>query len=145
ILSEGTLWRVTEPDWSLSLERVAPGNLAPVKLLLAQEQTFLLDGHQWAHQTEFLVAAHGEADLRLKLPAGARLLALTLDNQPARPRLVSPDSYGVSVAGPPAPHSLRVYWRSLPEAEPLEQPHLGGAYLAGLPGVPLNCRLLVPP
>src|SRR5207253_5173423 len=46
---------------------------------------------------------------------------------------------------PPGPHALRFYWRSPAEAEPLARPHLGGAYLAGLPAVPLECRLLVPP
>src|ERR1700693_591689 len=52
IQKEGDAWRVKDDDWMLILEVRPFGDTPPVKVLLAQEQTFLGDGHHWVHQAE---------------------------------------------------------------------------------------------
>ena len=116
----------------------------PVKILLAQEQAFLADGRHWAHQTDFLVAAHGATEVQLVLPAGARLLALTLDDQSVTARAAGPETSRGPLEGLPGPRTLRAHWRFLPEAEPFERPNIGGAHLAGAQAPPLQGRLLIP-
>jgi len=144
IQNEGDAWHIKEPKWSLNLEVRSSGRSPPVKILLSQEQAFLADGKHWAHQADFLVAVRGDTDLQLALPAEARLVELTVDDQPLQPRPAGPDTYWVPLTGQPGPRTLRLRWRFLPEGESLEHPHLGGAYLRGVPASPRQGRVIVP-
>jgi hypothetical protein len=145
IQSEGTAWQVRQADWSLPLEVRLSGDAPAVKVLLAEEQAFLADGLRWLHQTDFLLAARGDTDLKFALPAEARLLAMTLDERAVMPRPVGPQTYGVPLGGPSGPRTLRVRWQYASDAEPLDRPKVGGAYLLGVTGSPVEGRLLVPP
>lgn len=144
ILSDGKAWHIEDPEWGLHLTSRSAQDTPAVKVLLAEEQVYLADGSRWIHQADFELAARGDSDLQVSLPAGARLLALTVDEQPVTPRTSGSQSYWVFLGGPVGPRSLRVRWQFAPGAEPLDRPTLGGAQLVGVAAPELRGRLLLP-
>jgi hypothetical protein len=143
-LNEGKVWHIEDNAWSLSLDARSAGTAPPVKLLLVEEQVFPADDGRWVHQTEFLLAARGDADLRVALPARSYLVALTVNDQPFTPRLAGPEVYGIPVGGTAGAHTLKLRWRYLADAEPFDQPNLGGVHVVGVKTAPLQGQLLVP-
>ncbi len=56
------------------------------------------------------------------------------------PRPIGSERYGLPVDGPAGARLLRVCWRFNAGVEPLDQPKIGGVYIAGVPSVPrLGC------
>ncbi len=140
--SRGTVWQIKDASWSLKLQ-VRTSDASPsLTVLHAQEDVLLSDCRHWSHQTEFQLAAREETDIRLVIPAAARLQALVMDDAQVTPRAAGPQTYALKVGA--GVHVLMAYWYYLEQAEPLESPHLGGVYLAGAPATPLQGRLLVP-
>jgi hypothetical protein len=145
ITAANNVWRIADADWGLYLKAVPSADAAPAKVLFAEEQAFLTESRHWAHQSEFLLASRGAVRLQLRLPRGARLLALTLDHQSVTPRPAGPDSYWVFLSELAAAHTARVYWQLPPDAEQLERPRLGGVSWDDLAAPTVLARLHVPP
>jgi hypothetical protein len=139
----GTAWKVIEEAWRLSLAPQAP-LLAPVQLLSVEQEAALGDGQRWIHQASYLLVG-GPADLRLHLPAGARLLGLTLDGKSLPSRQPTPESLWIGLPGTSAPRHLRLRWVYPPRGELFEEPNLGIPRFAALTAPAAVWTVHVPP
>ena len=132
LLREGTAWKVLADDWRLRLVAATATKAPPVQILSAEQEAALGDGRRWVHQAAYRLLVRGPSDLRLKLPAGARLLSVTLDGKALLPRQPTPDSLWVTQPGTPGPHTLRLRWLPHRGEPSFAQPDLAGPRFEGL-------------
>src|SRR5262249_11317923 len=91
---------------------------------LVDQAAGVVDGQRWLHQASYWVYTERAAELRFGLPAGARLLSVSVDgaNQPAgQPRS---EQFWLSLPGPGGVHTLRLSWMFSNDAEPVARPNL---------------------
>jgi len=144
----GSAWQIIGADWQVKL---LPGSLAgtpQIQVLLSEQEAVLGDRGRWVHQGHFLIFARRGADLRLTLPAGARFLAMALDNVPVALRMSADGSCWLPLAGPNSDHSagqhsLRLRW-DYDDNELLERPNLAAPAILGVNVLPLLGMIRVP-
>jgi hypothetical protein len=111
--------------------------------LLAEQEAAVRDDRHWIHQSHYRLFANEGADLHVMLPAGARLLFLTLDGAPVIPRQLTLGSFWLSLTGSRSQHVLRLRWH-YPEGEKLAQPNVTAPELKGCERHSVLGTVLVP-
>jgi hypothetical protein len=126
----GSAWQITRDDAQVKLVQRSLASAPPIQVLLSEQESALGAGQRWVHQAHLLVFARRGADLHLTLPAGARLLSLSLDEIPVTPRQPAHDHCWLPLAGPAGQHSVRLRW-IYDAGEALERPNLAAPAVKG--------------
>jgi hypothetical protein len=127
--TQTTTWEVRDPGWRLRMRAQPLSKLPGVELILVDQAAGVVDGQRWAHQASYWVHAERAAELRFGLPAGARLLSVSVDGtiQPARQPLS--EEFWLSLPGAGGVHSVRLSWMFSDDAEPVDRPNLARPWL----------------
>ncbi|HEX5272211.1 MAG TPA: hypothetical protein VFW33_17060, partial [Gemmataceae bacterium] len=126
LLAEGgALWKVAAPDWALRLlpRRRTEGE-APVRVVLTERTSAVVDGRHWAHEAVLWLYHEANTDLNVALPPGARVLGVTVDGLAVTPLQASEDSLWVPLPGAAGARRVRLRWAFDPDMEPLDRPRL---------------------
>jgi hypothetical protein len=130
---EDGAWQVTGPECQM---RVLPVT-APPRLFLAEQSAAVADQRRWVHEVVWWLWQGGLADLTVRLPAQARVVAVAVDGVEWTPLQPGPDSLWLPLPGRPGLRQVRLRWL-YQTPEPLERPDLASPRLEGLaPGVTL--------
>jgi hypothetical protein len=81
----GSAWQIKSDEWRLRLRQRSGGRAAPVEVFLTEHTTALPDGRRWISQATFWLYHEAGADLDVRLPDGAEILAVTLDGTAVPP------------------------------------------------------------
>jgi hypothetical protein len=123
--------RVEGPGLSRTKESpsTTPPTARAVQILSCEQHAALSEVHHWVHQAVYRMIGKS-SDILLKLPAGARLLGLVLDDKPLSPEQPSPQSLLIRLPDNAEPHRLAVRWSF--DVEPIEKPNLTSPHFEGL-------------
>ncbi|HZU36398.1 MAG TPA: hypothetical protein VFA18_10845, partial [Gemmataceae bacterium] len=128
-----TVWKVTRPDWRLSLRpHLTVAGSGPVRLFLCDQTAQVVDGQHWIHEADCLLYHESDTDLRITLPKGAHLVEAAVDGQPSTSTQPQTGAVRVSLAGRWGVRRLRLRWRFDEQDEPLDRPRLDRPRLADI-------------
>jgi hypothetical protein len=146
LLAEGSgLWKVAGPDWGLRmLPRRRPEGEAPVRVALTERASAVVDVRHWLHEAVLWLYHEANTDLNVALPAGARVLGVTVDGLAVTPLQASTDSLWVPLPGAAGARRVRLRWAYDPDAEPLDRPRLQRPRLRGATDSPVVWTVHVP-
>ncbi len=133
----GPLWQAGPGPWHLRLHARPAAGAPRVRLVGAEQAAAVADGRRWLYRATYWLYAEAGADLRLTLPAGARVQAVSLDGRGARPRPAGPRQLALSFPGGPGGHVLQVSWVYPPARESIARPNLAAPLLEDDPAAPL--------
>jgi hypothetical protein len=145
--SAGRVWKVTAGAWDLVLvPRRRPSESAAVQLFLTEQAAGVADGRRWAHQTTFWLYHEANTDLRLVLPAGAALQAVTVDDAPVTPLPSDTQAnvFWLPLSAGAGPRCVRLRWSFPDGQESLERPKLEPCQLESGVGGPVVWSMAVP-
>jgi hypothetical protein len=112
-------------------------------VLLAERSAAVADQRHWLHEAVWWLWQERPADLTVRLPAAARVVAVTVDGTGRTVLQPEPDSLWLPLAGGPGLRLMRLRW--LYQApEPLEQPDLAVPRLDGVEPGPALWTVWVP-
>jgi hypothetical protein len=141
----GALWKVTGPDWSLRLlPQRGPEGTAPVRVVLTERVSAVVDGRHWAHEAVVWLYHEANTDLNVSLPKGARVLGVTVDGLAVTPLQASAESLWVPLPGAAGARRVRLRWAFDPDSEPLDRPRLQRPRLLGAADGPVVWTVHVP-
>jgi hypothetical protein len=120
----GRAWRVQREQARFRLALRSTASPAALTVVLAEQSAFAREGGTWLHQALYSLFADGGTELRLRLPARARLVTATLDGTPVALRTAKADVLDLALQTNPGPHLLRVRWEFESGLETLENPKL---------------------
>jgi hypothetical protein len=132
----GAVWRVLGEGWRLRL-RSRTGEDRRVLLVLEEQDAAVLDGRRWTHRGTWRLFHRAGAELRFVLPAGAAMLAVTVDDAFVTPRQPSPDRLWVPLPAGGGVRTVRLVWVLEDGRESLEHPALDRPVVEGVPGAPV--------
>ncbi|HYV34719.1 MAG TPA: hypothetical protein VE988_03380, partial [Gemmataceae bacterium] len=139
------VWKVVTSDWKLSLIAKTPTAQAGLDVLLAEQEVAFGAGFGWIHQATILVHVTDSSEMAIDMPAGARLLAATVNGEQISARPVGVDRLAVILPPGERLHRLRLRWTFGPETAPLTQPLLIAPRLEGMQALVFNWTLTLPP
>jgi hypothetical protein len=142
-------WRIQAEPWQLRLRPRPPADSARVRWFLAEQSAALADGRRWVHEAAYWFFGENAADLRLELPEGASVLAVSIDGVSEIPHHTGPGQLWLSLPGGAGARQLRVRWMYPQDRETLERPNLTQPRLhdgnAPVPEIPVLLTVHVPP
>ncbi|MCI0457881.1 MAG: hypothetical protein L0Z62_13015 [Gemmataceae bacterium] len=144
VAREGAVWKVAHEGWALRVVPGPTGGAPPVHVLHVEREAAVTDLSHWLHQATYWLHASGGAELRVLLPGGARILAVSLDDDPVAVRQPEPDRLAVSLGPGEGLRVLRLRWAFAEGTEPLHRPNLEVPRLKDLPDAPAVWRVNVP-
>jgi len=158
LAQQARVWKVAAADWKLALVAQAPAVTPGLLVLLGEREVALGEGCGWIHQARWWIQVKDTSELTIDMPAGALLLAASVNGEQVNTRFVAPDRLAV-VLPPLTPTTLPVgergrkegvyrlllRWVFGPQAEPLLQPHLTAPRVEGVPAPAINWTLTLPP
>ncbi len=127
----------------LSVQPLTRLAVSPVQIAQAKTWTLLGQPGEWAHVIEWQLLAKESPEISIRLPPGAILAKLMLDDQPTAPILTGDDVIGVSIPETPTCR-LRLFWRYPRGAESLLAPRLETPTLIGIAAPPAQGVFLRP-
>jgi hypothetical protein len=134
------VWSIAADPWQLELRHQPVPGAPNVHLLLDEQAAGVVDGWHWIHAATFWLYLQGSSDLRIAVPGGASVLAVTVDGLAHRVRATRPDQVRLALAA--GPRSVRVSWSFAEGKEPLDRPNLtrptleaGGSTVASIPAL----------
>jgi hypothetical protein len=113
------------------------------RVLLADQQAAVVDGKHWEYQASYWIS-HSN-DLTIRLPAGGKILEVTLDGVEVSPLPLEAASWWVPLAAGRAAQILRLRWTYEDAHLPVDQPLLESPRLEGLPAFDMIWTVHVPP
>jgi hypothetical protein len=140
--TKGTVWRVASDDWRLRLGSAV--DTPRVELILEEQSAAVLDGQRWTHRGTWRLFQRGGGDLQFLLPAGATVLAVTVDGVFLAPRQPGPDRLWLPLPAGSGVREVRLLWVFEDDRESLERPLLDRPRLQGMPPAPVLWAVDVP-
>ena len=137
----------TGPQPAITLKTAVHENYAiPVALATSTGLTTHLDPHG-GQRTEavFEVANAGRQFLTIRLPEGAELWSLRVDNRQAKPQQNADGDYQVSLGKPGKPVAVKIVYACQPVNSDLKNLKLGGVELPGVHMNEINWTVIPPP
>jgi hypothetical protein len=142
------LWKTTGVDWKVLVAYKAPVVLPTYQVIRSDQELSLGAGYGWIHHSAWSIYANDSSEWFIDLPAGALLLAASINGEQVNPRFATQDRLEISLpAGrrsADAPNQLVLRWTLGPESEPLAKPQLIVPRLDSASPVAVNCTLAVP-
>ncbi|HXG11796.1 MAG TPA: hypothetical protein VNK04_18720 [Gemmataceae bacterium] len=140
----GQVWRIEPGEWAPRLlPRPRPAT-APVQVFLTEQTAAVADGRRWAHQAVYWLVHDANTDLTVRLPDGARIVNVLIDETPVTPLQPSPRLLWLPLPGGAGVRAVRLRWVFDPEAERLDQPRLDRPRLEGVTEGPSLWTVHVP-
>jgi hypothetical protein len=121
----GGVWKIVSDRWRLRLQpRPVAAKLTPVQVLLTEQAAALLDDRRWLHQATYWIFHETGTELKVRLPAGARLLAVAIDGAAVPPLPPSSEHLGLPLPGGAGARRVTLQWAFDADAEAFTQPNL---------------------
>ncbi len=119
-----SVWRITEPKWNLQVQ-VKPTQPKPsCRILMGEQKAAVGDGNRWLHQILCLVEAKQPADLSVRIPRGAKILAVEVNGESLKPTRISSRDIQIPFAASIHPHWLVIRWQYFHHSETFSKPRL---------------------
>ncbi|MGE3807009.1 MAG: hypothetical protein AB7K24_20285 [Gemmataceae bacterium] len=128
----GTAWRIEQADWRLVLVPTQPTLATPFRIFLDEQSAALLDGQRWLHEASYWLYHDSGADLAIELPAGAQLLAVTVDDAEVTRIQTAPDRLWLPLSSRSGAFTLKLFWAYADASETLTRPRLDRPKLEGV-------------
>jgi hypothetical protein len=138
---------VTGPEAAVMLETAIHKNYEiPSALVVSAELTTYLDVQGWQRtEASFRIANAGKQFLTMRLPKGAELWSLRVDDRQAKPQHDAQGDYQVALGQLGKPVAVRVVYAYKPTGANLERVKLGGVELPGVETNQMSWNVLPPP
>ena len=138
---------VTGPEAAVMLETAIHKNYEiPSALVVSAELTTYLDVQGWQRtEASFRIANAGKQFLTVRLPKGAELWSLRVDDRQAKPQHDAQGDYQVALGQLGKPVAVRVVYAYKPTGANLERVKLGGVELPGVEMNQMSWNVLPPP
>src|SRR5262249_21705717 len=131
--------------WKLTLVPKVVEAAPSIDLLLAHQEAVPAQDRRWLHRSVWLLLARSETELSVRLPAGARAVAASVDGRFIGPRLLSDEGLALALPEPRGIHTVALEWMYAGDAEPFEKPILAPAVLSNAARAAGSVQLVVPP
>jgi hypothetical protein len=147
----GWVWQIASDRWRLRLQpRPVAARITPVQVFLTEQAAALMDDRRWLHQATYWLFHEAGTELQVRLPAGARLLAVAIDGAAVPPLQPSSGHLWLPLPGGAGARRVTLQWTFDPDTEALarpdlEPPHLEGDGLGRVAPDPAGAAGPVPP
>ncbi len=119
--------------------RPPPATAADATHVLAADQDCFWAGAGWLHELRLLAIAHGQGELLVRLPEGARGRAVVVGDHAAVP---ADGELLIPLPGPPGPRVVQVYWSY--RDEEADGPRLDQPRVTGVAAGDIHSRFSLP-
>jgi hypothetical protein len=140
----GQVWHVEPGEWDRRLQLRPHAGGSPVQVFLTEQAASVADGRRWSHQVVWWLHHEANTDLTVQLPAGARVVSVTVDEAAITPLQPSPRHVWLPLPGEAGVRSVRLRWVYDEEAERLSRPLLARPRLEGAADGPVLWTVQVP-
>ena len=138
-------WKVEAASWSLTLEPTLQRREGPlVQLVLTEHTAAIVDSEHWLHQASFWLYHEDNTDLYFRLPRGARVIAVALDDRELAPLQAEPERLWLPLPGKAGALRVRLTWGFAPGTEIFRQPNLDLPQVEGSSPGPVVWTVRIP-